>query len=143
MTPEVLAATRGTKSKKPAQLLLLKNEGHHLIDALVQSGVTRTTVYNRMRRRLNRYNGREHFGKMDTVEDAQQAVDLLKSWLMERLGAQEREKNPPPSKKAKKKANVLPRDQYLKAMEEMRRHRERVANPNRWTRLLRWFKIKR
>lgn len=141
MTKDLLAITRGSATAKPMRLLELKQEGHDLIDELILTGVTRSKVYNRMRKRLKRAPGKEHFGKMNTVAEAQEAVDLLAQWMLDRVEAQERERNPPPPKAVRRRADTLPHDQYLKAMEELRKHRAQLAHPSRWTRIRHWIKI--
>lgn len=139
MTKALLEMTRGMKSNKPLRLLELKQEGHDLIDTLVASGLSRSKVYNRLRKRTNRAQGREHFGKMHTIGEAQEAVDILATWLKDRLDAQERERNPLPSKLNRRKAQTLPWPEQQRLIREMR---ENPTHPSSWTKVRWWTKIK-
>ena len=142
MTHNPLDLTRGSKSNKPVELLKLKQEGHDLIDALVSTGLSRGKVYRRMAKRLKRPQGKEHFGKMNAIGEAREAVDLLATWLKDRLDAKEREINPPQPKVARRKANTLPYHEQVRLIREMKADQERAAALKQKSTLLTRARIK-
>lgn len=153
MTPVLLPQRMG-QSKKPLRLLQLKQEGHDLIDTLVADGLGRTRVYNRLRNRLAGTGISNHFADINEIGEAQFVVKILTEWIAQRKQTREEQMTPSlkqirkAERRAAKKANVLPRELYLKAMEEMRQDHIRgvgkmvATHPSRWTRVKRWLKIK-
>lgn len=148
MTPVLLPQRMG-QSKKPLRLLQLKQEGHDLIDALVGDGLGRTRVYNRLRNRLAGTGISNHFADINDIQEAEFVVKILAEWIAQRKQTREEQMKPSlkqqrkAERKAVKRANVLPREQYLKAMAELQEHRAWLAtHPTRWTRIQRWLKIK-
>lgn len=128
-----------SQSKKPPELLALKDRGHQLIDELVRSGLARTTVYNRMRRKLDVPEKMAHFSQMNTIEEAQRGVDALQSWRDQRLQSLSTPANPPGHKKKYKRSQTLSYPEQQRAFAELRAHRERQAIP--WyKRLLTWLR---
>lgn len=134
MTGNLLELTRGSVSKKPPALLELKQKGHDLIDALVISGLSRTRVYNRLRKKLNRPWGKEHFANMNSMSEAQEAVDSLAHWLAERTHSQELEKQAP-------KVETLPWPEQQRLIREMRATPRTFPAESRWSKAKRALKI--
>lgn len=147
MNPAPASLTRGSISKKPAELLQLKEDGHRLIDQLVASGVTRGTVYRRLAKRLGIPEPAAHFGPMNKIAEAQLAVDTLKSWLEQRIKSM-MEAQLPPHARYHRGSQTLPWPQQQEAFAELKRRRERgesseslVSHRPAWyARLARWIR---
>lgn len=145
MTRELFHLTRGSISKKPLRLLELKNEGHDLIDSFVGDGIPRVKVYRRLAKRLGVSENRAHFGEINTIPEAERAVETLRRWKLEREMSKAFPPNPPGSRKKKSKGEVLSWPEQQKALAELRRHREEKGMSiwRRWIRKVGSYTLQR
>lgn len=135
----------GNRTRKPLRLIELKDQGHQLIDRLVLDGVTREKVYRRLARRLNVREPFAHFSRINTVQEAERAVESLTQWLQDRIQSRIANAAPKLDKVSKRARDVLPRAQQLKAYRMLRRRKSAWWKPwysarDRVT--LTWCKIK-
>lgn len=112
------------------KLIELKQEGHDLIDELVSLGTSRSKVYGKLKKRLKRGEGREHFRHMHTVADAQTAVNALSEMVTFKRDALARGSMPARSKVTQKrkrlKEAILAQSEMQKALTGLAERNKRI-----------------
>jgi hypothetical protein len=129
---------------KSLALIDKKDEGHKLIDELVWVwGMPRMKVYRKLKKRLKREDGREHFAQMNTIGECNEAIKHLKIMIANqglkreaaKLTKAERVKM---STKGSRKGICLPHDDMQRAFAELRARRaqpQTVARETWWRRI--------
>lgn len=128
---------------KTLAIMALKDEGHHLIDRLVELGTPRTKVYTKLAKRLKRAEGKEHFAAMRTHEECEEAVRhlrLMVGYKMEAL--KPKTEATKAERSAARKGIVLPHGQMQQAFADLRRRREEnAATGHAWHKQPWWRKL--
>ncbi len=144
-------------AKEKHEKIGLKRQGHGLIDRIKWKGYSKDFIYLELAKLMGCEEHQAHFMSMNALHELREAVEHLRTLekrlpetefaskahrhkrvqKIAKIIAEPKVKIPPPppgpkaakraAKKAQKKADVLPRDAYLKAMEEMKTAHERVS----------------